>query len=983
MSVERLRANLADRYTIERELGQGGMATVYLAHDLKHDRQVAIKVLRPDLAASLGHDRFLREISTTAALRHPNILPLYDSGDADGILYYVMPFAEGETLRDRLTRERQLSLDEALRITGEVAGALSYAHSRGVIHRDVKPENILLESGHAVVADFGIARALNISGLQTLTQTGMAIGTPAYMSPEQAAGEQGLDGRSDLYALACVTYEMLTGKPPFTGPNAQSVVQQQIVAAPRPVTEIRSEVPGAVANAVQRALAKDPADRFTTPSAFTAAFLSNTTPRARRARPLVLAGLLIASLLLGGLAWLVFHRRDTSGLDPEVIAVMPFRTGGSNASIGYLRESMLDLMQARLDGSAGPRTVEPRTLLAAWHRAGGTDTRDLSDEASRTVARALGAGRILLGSLVATPTELTLTGSLLRTSDGEQLARKSVVGAPDSIAFLVNRLTAALLIRGAGEAPEREAGLTAAPLDALQDYLAGRTAYRRGDYFTAMRLYGQALDRDSTFVEAAYNMVATNAWIGTVVTTAGYRVIPLVWRLRDRLNPRDRALFLAIPLVGPNYPAASTYREMIAQAERAAKLAPDNPEAWTLLGQLHGFGAMASEPDWATRSAEALDRAIGLDSTFAIAVQARVFTAIRAADTAAVARFAGRESSAGFFGALDHWAAARFLGDSAAALRWRGRGAGLAHNDYISFLTVIALHSAAYALPLDDAEWAITTLTGAATSDTDRIGLALAEYAERIAAGRSDIGGLSDPLGNTPTWAAGIVEQALFEPAYRGVAAQLVARESRGEIGLSSGRGAAERWPPFADCFAALFREEGGDTSGIRSAIRRLYEYAARRQIGDSGAVHQIDLRVCPLTLEALLENRTATGTARPALDRLDSLMHDGPQWFSGGTDVSPTAFANFVVARLRAAQGDYLAALAANRRREVDYFPQFTWSLPAFLRQEGRLAALAGDTVGAARAYDQYLTLRTAPDPPFKPQRDSVRSERAALRRK
>ncbi|HXI20509.1 MAG TPA: serine/threonine-protein kinase, partial [Gemmatimonadales bacterium] len=204
MTLDRLRESLADRYRIERELGQGGMATVYLAQDLKHHRKVAIKVLRPELAAVIGAERFLREITTTANLHHPHILALYDSGEAGGVLYYVMPFVEGESLRDRLNREKQLPLDEALRLAREVADALSYAHGRGVIHRDIKPENILLESGHAVVADFGIAKAVSAAEGAPLTQTGMAIGTPQYMSPEQAAGGEQLDGRSDLYSLACV-----------------------------------------------------------------------------------------------------------------------------------------------------------------------------------------------------------------------------------------------------------------------------------------------------------------------------------------------------------------------------------------------------------------------------------------------------------------------------------------------------------------------------------------------------------------------------------------------------------------------------------------------------------------------------------------------------------------------------------------------------------------------------------------------------------
>jgi len=210
-ALGRLTAALAGRYRIESELGAGGMATVYLAQDLKHRRQVAIKVLKPELASVLGPERFLREIEIAAQLTHPHILPLYDSGEAEGLLYYVMPYVEGESLRDRITREKQLPLDDALQVARETADALSYAHSHGVIHRDIKPENILLESGHAVVADFGIARAISAAGGERLTETGLAVGTPAYMSPEQAAGEKNLDGRSDLYALGCVLYEMLAG----------------------------------------------------------------------------------------------------------------------------------------------------------------------------------------------------------------------------------------------------------------------------------------------------------------------------------------------------------------------------------------------------------------------------------------------------------------------------------------------------------------------------------------------------------------------------------------------------------------------------------------------------------------------------------------------------------------------------------------------------------------------------------------------------
>ncbi len=260
----RLKSALADRYQIERELGSGGMATVYLAKDLKHERQVAVKVLRPELAAALGSERFLREIKIAANLNHPHILPLHDSGDADGFLYYVMPYVEGESLRDRLKREKQLPIENALRIASEVADALGFAHDHNVIHRDIKPENILLEAKHAVVADFGVARAIEQAGETRLTETGIAIGTPAYLSPEQASGERELDGRSDIYALGCVLYEMLAGQAPFTGPTAESIVQQHLTAKPHSVAEVRPTVHSEIEAAVSRALAKAPADRFQT-----------------------------------------------------------------------------------------------------------------------------------------------------------------------------------------------------------------------------------------------------------------------------------------------------------------------------------------------------------------------------------------------------------------------------------------------------------------------------------------------------------------------------------------------------------------------------------------------------------------------------------------------------------------------------------------------------------------------------------------------
>jgi eukaryotic-like serine/threonine-protein kinase len=298
---------LSGRYAMERELGQGGMATVYLAQDLKHDRKVAIKVLRPELAAVIGAERFLSEIKTTANLHHPHILPLHDSGQADSFLYYVMPFVEGESLRDRLRREKQLPIGDAVRIATEVADALGYAHRRGIIHRDIKPENILLHDGRALVADFGIALAARSAGAR-MTETGMSLGTPQYMSPEQAMGERELTPRSDIYALGAVTYEMLTGDPPFTASTAQAVVAKVMTEKPAAPSAIRDTVSPALEHAVLTALAKLPADRFASAEEFSSALISERTlpprsPTTRAARAPVLGLALIAVLLAGATIW--------------------------------------------------------------------------------------------------------------------------------------------------------------------------------------------------------------------------------------------------------------------------------------------------------------------------------------------------------------------------------------------------------------------------------------------------------------------------------------------------------------------------------------------------------------------------------------------------------------------------------------------------------------------------------------------------------
>jgi serine/threonine-protein kinase len=312
---DRLKSALADRYAIERELGSGGMATVYLAEDLKHERQVALKVMRPELSAILGGERFLREIRIAAKLNHPHILALYDSGEADGFLYYVMPHVEGESLRSKLTREKQLPLDEAITITQQVAAALDYAHQEGVIHRDIKPENILIQRGEALVADFGIALAVSTAAGTRLTDTGLSLGTPEYMSPEQATGEREITARSDVYSLGSVVYEMLVGEPPHTGNTVQAIIAKVVSVEPQPISRVRRTVPSNVDAAVQCALAKVPADRFgsgaeftdaLTDPAFTLATVAGAAAAALSAGPwrrIALAAIAVAAVLAVSTVW--------------------------------------------------------------------------------------------------------------------------------------------------------------------------------------------------------------------------------------------------------------------------------------------------------------------------------------------------------------------------------------------------------------------------------------------------------------------------------------------------------------------------------------------------------------------------------------------------------------------------------------------------------------------------------------------------------
>ena len=389
LSREQLRNALSDSYTVDRELGRGGMATVYLAQDLKHDRVVALKVLHPELAASLGPDRFLREIKLAARLNHPHILPLFDSGEASGFLYYVMPYVEGESLRERLDRERQLPIEEGVHHARAIASALDYAHRQNVVHRDIKPENVMLYEGEAMVMDFGIAKALSAAGNESLTQTGMMVGTPSYVSPEQAAGETNLDGRSDQYSLACVLYEMLTGEKPFTGPTAQSIMAKRFTETVKPVRSLRPNVPENVDRALSKAMSTDTAARYKTSAMFAQALASSsaTTPTDTATIP----------------------QQTVSAA--KSVAVLPFANMSNDPDNEYFADGMAEEIINALSKIQSLR-VASRTVSFALKG----KNEDLGE-----VGRKLHVSTVLDGSVRRMGNRLRITAQLVNVADGYQL----------------------------------------------------------------------------------------------------------------------------------------------------------------------------------------------------------------------------------------------------------------------------------------------------------------------------------------------------------------------------------------------------------------------------------------------------------------------------------------------------------------------------------------------------------------------------------
>jgi eukaryotic-like serine/threonine-protein kinase len=633
-TFDRLKAALADRYTLERELGRGGMATVYLAKDLKHDRPVALKVLHPELGATLGPERFLREIRLTARLEHPHILPVLDSGESAGLLWYTMPYVRGESLRDRLSREVQLPVELALDLTRQVASALDYAHREGVVHRDLKPENILVAGGQARVADFGIAKAVAGGGESTLTDTGLAVGTPAYMSPEQASGSP-VDARTDVYALGCVLYEMLAGEPPYTGRTPQAVLAKRLSEPVPHVRTLRDSVPKAVEQALTQALAKVPADRFPTIALFAGAL--NETPATEAVavvpstmsvkrsagagfwpRPRLVAFGLVALLGLSAVTALFWRSREAPrALEADLLAVVPFDVLQPN--LGLWREGLVDLLARNLDGAGPLRTVSPTLVVRRWE--------GRADRTSATsLARSVGAGIALYGTLVGTgPDSVRLTASVLDVTRGEMIGEAEFRGTADRIDQLADSLTIRVLRELARDRPiaaARSSGLGSRSLPALRYFLRGEQLFRRTEWDSARASYEQATTLDSTFA-LAYRRLGTIAGWQYGVDSRARAFIGRAAALNHGLPPRESLLLVCDSLFNALDEGAlrdsagrANLEHLFSASERVAARYPTDPEAWEALGEARfHFGAGLGVSDAMTL--EAFERAIRLDSAYA------------------------------------------------------------------------------------------------------------------------------------------------------------------------------------------------------------------------------------------------------------------------------------------------------------------------------------------------------------------------------
>jgi len=634
--LARLQELFAHDYEVVGELARGGMSRLFVAHDRVLRRKVVIKILPPEFATETTAERFKREAEITARLQHPHILPVISAGVHGDLLYYVTPFVAGESLRARLDRDKRIEPGEAVMLLAEVADALGFAHAQGVVHRDIKPENILLQGGHAVVADFGIASALATptSG-DRLTFTGMSLGTVGYMAPEQAVGERDIDARADIYALGVVGYEMLAGRPPFVGASGQEIVAAHLTHEPPRIEQFASDVPVALALAIERALAKKRDDRFETATQFRAALRASVPMMATMARtmPVRLAAIrrgglralrwpAIALVALGVVAggFYVRHGRARSApSDIVTVAIAPFHVLVDDPALSLWHDGMVDVLARNLDGAGSVRTAPPSLVLKRWPE---VDARP----AAVDVAHGTGAGYAVWGDITPTAGDSVRMSAELITADGEVVSEfeergPSVEQLSDSLTL---RVLAELSLRHRIGAVTRPLPLTAKSLPALHAFLQGEQYYRRTVFDSALAMYDRAITADSTFALAVYRVASIESWMNNVADSVTRRFALRAGALNHQLSTRDSLVIAADSMTAALAQSDGSsvdwamLRRLFNTLDDASRRYPSDAEIWYDLGEARqhlGFGRPLGVS--AADVLDAFDRSIALDSAFA------------------------------------------------------------------------------------------------------------------------------------------------------------------------------------------------------------------------------------------------------------------------------------------------------------------------------------------------------------------------------
>ena len=620
-AIQDLVGSLPDVYAIEREIGRGGMAVVFLARDRRLGRQVAIKVLKPEIARQLGGERFLREIEIVGRLSHPHILPLLDSGESGGTFWYVMPFVEGEALSSVLGREGALPVERAVGIARDVAAALTWAHGHGIIHRDIKPANILIEGDDAIVADFGLARAIHVAGGESLTSSGLVVGTPAYMSPEQADPGAELDGRSDVYSLGCTLYEMLAGQPPFLGPSSQAIVAQHLGAPIPSIRVLRPSVPAWLDEAVLKSLAKIPADRFESAEAFAAALRER---KASSRRQTLRTGAVIAALLVLVVAGVLGPRvfRTSAALDKNLVVVAPFEA--FDTDLALWREGMVDILSSNLDGAGPLRSVSPSVVIREWHSRADNAT-------ALRLARSKGAGLVVVGRLLhSSGDSVRANAVLLDVASGRRLGEIEQRESLTRMDRLGDSLTVAIL-QQAGQTIEpgtrRLSSLGTASLPALKAFLQGEHFLRQASWNSALTWYRAAIQADSSFALALWRTQMAMAWLNWGLSDPQGDAFALrAGVFNHGLAPRE-SLLITVDSLWSSLSADDSLvwqraRRVFSTLDEAIRRYPNDPFVWYQVGAARY--SLAPPLDYTMRqSLDAFDRAIALDSGFAVAYLTR------------------------------------------------------------------------------------------------------------------------------------------------------------------------------------------------------------------------------------------------------------------------------------------------------------------------------------------------------------------------